>query len=71
MKPHSVLLRMRNVKGKVVEKIRTHALCSILFSQNCAIYEITWKNNVGPGRLQISIQCMHIACWIPEATNTH
>jgi hypothetical protein len=30
---------------KVVEKIKkTHIVCSITFSENCAIYEIMWKN---------------------------
>jgi len=30
-----------------------------------------WKNTVEPGRPQITIWCIHIACWIPEVTNTH
>jgi len=30
-----------------------------------------WKNTVGPGRPQITIWHMRIACWIPQATNTH
>jgi hypothetical protein len=66
---------MRNVTGKVAEKIRTHALCSIHptppTTQNCAIYEIMQKNNAGLNRLQMKIQCMNIACWIPKAANTH
>jgi hypothetical protein len=64
---------MRNVTGKVAEKIRTHALCSILPTtpQNYAIYEIMQKNNARLNRLQMKIQCMNIACWIPKATNTH
>jgi len=28
---------------KVVEKIKTHILRSIIFFQDCAIYEIMWK----------------------------
>ena len=40
---------------KVVEKIKTHILCSILFFFfNCAVYEITWKNPVEPGRPQMT-----------------
>jgi hypothetical protein len=30
-----------------------------------------WKNSVEPGRPQMTIWRMRIACWIPEATNTH
>jgi len=41
------------------------------FSENCTVYEITWKNIVETGRLLMTILCMHIACLIPEATNTH
>jgi len=30
---------------KVVEKIKTHILCSVIFFSR-AVYEIMWKNNV-------------------------
>jgi len=30
-----------------------------------------WTNNVEPGKPQIKIRRMRIACWIPKATNTH
>jgi len=30
-----------------------------------------WKNIVEPGRPQMTIGRMRIACWIPKATNTH
>jgi len=30
-----------------------------------------WKNTVESGTPQITIWRMHIACWIPRATNTH
>ena len=58
---------------KVVEKIK-HTSCSItffFFVENCAVYEIIWKNVVEWGRAQMTIWCMCIACWIPKATNTH
>jgi hypothetical protein len=51
----SVLLKMRNVSDKVVEKIKTHSLCSITFFANRAVYEIMWKNMVEPDRPQITI----------------
>ena len=47
----------------VVEKIETHILCSITFSENRAVYEIMWKNIVESGR-------PWIACCVPKATNT-
>jgi len=30
-----------------------------------------WKNILEPGGTQMTIWGMCIACWIPEATNTH
>jgi len=36
-----------------------------------SVYEIMWKNIVHPGRSQMTIWRMSIACWIPKATNTH
>jgi len=41
------------------------------FSENCAIYEIMWKNAVELGRLQTTIWRMRIACWIHKVTNTY
>jgi hypothetical protein len=65
---------------KVVDKIKTHILCSITFFENCAVYEIMLKNKVepeGPGmmsqygaRVAWSISkatCMHV----PGHTHTH
>ena len=70
---HSVLLRMRNVLDEFVEKIKTHVLCTIIYMYflNHAIYEIMWKNIVEPDSPQMTIRCMHIACWITKATNAH
>ena len=53
---------------KVVEKIKTHILCSFL---NRSFYEITWKNIAQPGRSQVTICRVRIACWIPKITNIH
>ena len=55
----------------VVEKIKRHVLCSVTVFFNCAIYEIMLKNILEPGKPQMTIWRMRIACWIPEATNTH
>jgi len=42
---------------KVVEKIKTYILCSMLFffSENRTVYEIVWKNIVDPDRPQMTI----------------
>ena len=40
------------------------------FFENCAFYEIMWKNTVEHVRPQMTIWHMHIAFCIPKATNT-
>jgi len=54
----------------LVEKIKTHILCSVDFFENRAIYEIMWNNTVERGRPQMKPWCIRMACWIPKATNT-
>jgi hypothetical protein len=66
----SFLLIMRNVWDKIVEKIKTHILCSVTFNENRTVCEIMWKNVVQPFRPQITVLRMRIACWVPKATNT-
>jgi len=39
--------------------------------ENCAAYEIMWKNIIEAGKPQMTIWRMRIACWIPKATNKH
>ena len=56
---------------KVVQEIKTHILCSLIFfPENRAVYEIMWKNNVERGRPQMAIWRRRIAYWIPTATHT-
>jgi len=62
----SVLLRMRNVSD--VKKIKAHIL---FFFENRAGYEKMWKNIVERGRSRMTIWCMRIARWTPQATYTH
>ena len=50
---------------KVVEKIKTHILCSVTFSENRAVYEKMSKNVVEPERRQ-TIRRMRVAYWISE-----
>jgi len=45
-------------------------MCSNFF-ENHAVFEIIWNNTVDPDRPQMTIWCMHIACWITKDTNTH
>jgi len=67
----SLLLRVKNVSVKVVEKIKTRFfLCPITFFENRAFYVIMWEN-YGRVRPQMTIWRMRITCWIPKATNTH
>ena len=68
----SILLRMKNISDKIVEKLKAHILCSVIFFfENYTVYEITWKNVVEPGRPQMMIRRMRIACWMPKATNAY
>jgi hypothetical protein len=48
---HSILLGIRNVSDKSWRN-ETYFLNSIIIFENCAIYEITWKN-VELGRPQM------------------
>ena len=62
-------LEWKMFQTKVVQK--NHILCLITFFLNCAIYEVVWKDTGELGRQQRTMWCMHIACWILKATNTH
>ena len=63
---------MRNISDKILEKIKTHILYSmVFFFENRGFYEMKWKNIEQPDRLHRTICRMRIACWIPKATNTH
>ena len=46
----------------------THFMLRIFFSENRAVYEMMWKNNVEPGRPQLRIWSFRIACWKPTST---
>jgi len=61
-------------EAKIVEKIKTHILRSatfFFFKKNRILYEIRWKDTVGPNRPQMVIYRIRFACWIPKATNKH
>jgi hypothetical protein len=63
----SFLLRITNV----VEKIKTNILFPVTIFENHAICKIMWKNSVEPGRPQMTVWYIHIACRITKATRTH
>jgi hypothetical protein len=49
----SIVVRMRNVSDKVVEKIKTQFVFHKFFSETRAVYEIMWKN-ILPDRPQMT-----------------
>ena len=55
---------------KVVEKIKTHILCSVTFFENGVVYEIMWTNIVERGRPHMTCR-KRSTCLVPKATNTH
>jgi hypothetical protein len=57
--------------AKIVEKIRTHILCSVTFLKNHAIYEIICKNVVGLDRPPLTVWHIGIAHWIYLSLQTH
>jgi hypothetical protein len=48
-------LEWKELQTKGAEKIKTHILRLITFSEKRAVYEIMWKNIVKPGRPQMTI----------------
>ena len=64
-------LQQQMFHTRVVEKIKTHILCSVTFFEIRTVYEIMWKNNVQGDRSHITIWRTRIACLITKTTNTH
>jgi len=63
---------MRNVNEKVVEKIKTHILCSVTHIPRKSCRSGDHVDNYGRVRQDENImRRMRIACWIPKATDTH
>ena len=66
------LARMKNVSEKnCTENQNKFIVNNFYFFENRAVYEIMWKNDVGPDRPQTTIWRMRFACWITKATHTH
>jgi len=52
---HRVFLKIRNISGRRCgENENTHFMLN-KFSENCAIYEIMWKNMIQPEKEQMTI----------------
>ena len=67
------LLRMRNMSDRVVEKTKTHIICSKTFFQtSCLLWGKVEKygRNIQATHDNITL-CMHSACWINKAADTH
>ena len=55
---------------KVVQKIKTHILCSVnVFRKSCCLRDNVEKNIALWGRPQMTLWRMRNACWIPKAIN--
>jgi hypothetical protein len=71
----SILLRIRNFSDKVLEKIKSHVLCSITFffffsKMVTFIRECGRRWDSQPDRPQMMTCSMHLTCMIPKATDT-
>jgi len=61
---------MRNVSYNSCRTYQTHFVFSNFFPPKIVPFEIMWKNTAKPGRLQMTIWRMRIACWITKASHT-
>ena len=64
------LLKLRNVSDKCCrENKKTHFIFNKVFQQSGRLLNKV-ENTVEPGRLQMTIWRMRIACWMPKAADT-
>jgi hypothetical protein len=64
---------MINISDKPCRENENTVYVQLRFPSNRSVCEIMWKTFVETGQatVDIIIERMRIACWIPEATNTH
>ena len=63
---------MRNVTDTCCkENQNTRYMLNDIFYENHVVCETMWENAVQPNRPQMIMWCMHFACWISKATETH
>jgi hypothetical protein len=60
----------KKFRTKLVDKIKTHVLCSTTFVRKVCRCALSWKKSVQPDTPQMAIGRMHVACWIPKARYT-
>jgi len=56
---------------KIVQKIITHILNSVICLRNYVVYEKMCKTFGQPDRPQMTIRFMRFSCWVTKATDTH
>ena len=67
-----ILLRIRNISDKVLEKIKAHISYSVNFSfEDRAIDTVMRKNTAEPDTRQMTILRIRILRLVPKATDTH
>jgi hypothetical protein len=70
-----IILIMRNVSDKLVQKIKTQVSCSItIFRKLCCLWynvENMVESDSSLMAIQDGTQTVRFASWIPQATNTH
>jgi hypothetical protein len=66
-------LEWQMFQTKVVDKIKTHILCSIMFFlENCPLWDNVEKYCIAGQATDNNVNGhVCIACWITKATNTH
>jgi len=64
------LLRMRNVSHNILEKIKTHILCSVTFFPKIMPF-VRQGGRVGQATAENAIRRMPFACWVTKATDIH
>ena len=65
----AVLLRMKNVSGKLCRENQNIILCSRTFPVARAVYDMR-KHWVEPDRAQMTVRRMRCACWIKKTADT-
>jgi hypothetical protein len=64
-----ILLRMRNILHKIVQKIKTHFMFNNFFRKSWRLCDIVEMYDGARGATNdITIWCVWIACWISKAT---
>jgi hypothetical protein len=66
-----LILRMRNVSGQIVIRIKTYFMLDNFFLGSRAVYEVMWKNYGRPGQATDNIiRRMRLVYCISKATHT-